>query len=281
MSPHARTYDVHGVGIHVHDSGADVAGEPVFLLHGNPDSLGMWDGVVEALSDGPHGALRLIRPDMPGFGKSPEPPLSFDYRAAATTALWDGLFDQLGLTEPITMVLHDFGGPWALPWVARNPDRVRGLVICDSPYHPSFQWHFWARIWQTPLLGELAAKLSTRALVRHEMRRGSKGLSLAYCDQVFADMHPAMQRSVLRTYRSFADVHAAFAEEAPRLRDALQHIPTRIVWGGRDPYLPIDQAHTFGAEVDVVADAGHWTPVEAPEVVAAAVRAVRAASDRP
>ena len=275
MSPVSRVHDVDGVRVHVVDTHPGSDARPVFLLHGNPDSHTLWDDVVRLLSDDAP-PLRFIRPDMPGFGSSPEPPERFDYLSDSTTPLWTGLLHQLGIDQPLTVVLHDFGGPWFLPWVSRNPNQVRGLVVCDSPYHPTFQWHVWARIWRLPWVGELSTRFYSRALVRWEMRRGSKGLPLEYCDRIYEEMTPAMQRCVLRTYRSHGDAEAIFRAESARLNTVLQQIPARVVWGGKDPYLSIDQAHTFGVPVELVDDAGHWTPVEAPEVVAQAVRAVMA-----
>jgi pimeloyl-ACP methyl ester carboxylesterase len=257
--------DVGGQRLKVVRSGPE-NGTPVWMLHGNPDTHRTWDRVVKGLERSKH-TWRVIRPDMPGFGASAEPPPTFDYRPGATVPLWNAFYDAMGHTEPILVVVHDFGGPWLLPWVARNREKVRGLVICSAPFHPSFRWHFWGRIWQTLGLGELSARLTTRALTRFEMRRGSKGLPVSYCDQAFDDMHPVMQRSVLRTYRSHADPIACFAEEHPRLMAALADLPTRTIWGDLDPYLPLDQGRVFNAPLEVVPDAGHWTPVEAPEKV--------------
>lgn len=262
---------VGGCAVHVADTGPR-DGPVVLMLHGNPDTHTVWDGVVGALAGEGH---RILRPDMPGFGRSSEPPAAFDYRPGVTVPLWTQLLARLGACGPVTVVVHDFGGPWLLPWVARHPERVHGLVVCSAPFHPSFRWHVWARVWQTLLLGELAAWGSTRGFVRHEMRRGSKRLPVAYCDRVFDELHPAMQRSVLRTYRSHRDPVEVFTAEAARLEVDAAAVPTRVIWGARDPYLPVDQARTFGRPVELLDEVGHWTPVEAPDVVARAIRAVR------
>jgi len=239
---------------------------PLFLLHGNPDASDLWDGVLGGIVD-----RRTVRADMPGFGGSPEPPTAFSYLAGSTVPLWDAVFDEVGLDRPIVAVLHDFGGPWFLPWVARNPHRIAGLVLCNTIFHPSFQWHTWARIWQTPWLGELTSSLSTRALFRYEMRRGSKGLPAAHCDACFAHSTPQMRRSILRTYRAHRTPKVIWASEAERLLPVLQKVPARVVHGRRDPYISAHHALDFDAPVTWLDDVGHWSPVEAPQAVRDAI----------
>lgn len=270
-----RDLDLGGVVLAVEDTGAGV---PVLMLHGNPDSRDLWDGVVGELGAAP---LRLLRPDMPGFGASPAAPAGFDYTADSTVPLWDAALDALGVEAPLVAVLHDFGGPWFLPWVARNPERVRGLVLCNTLLWPGYRWHFWARVWQTPVLGELAGAASNAALFRWEMRRGSEGLPAAYCDAVSAAATPAMRAAVLRTYRSHADPAQVWAAEWPRLLEVLPDIPSRVVWGMRDPYLPTHMAERFGVPVHALDHAGHWSPVEAPDAVVRALRAVLAEGSDP
>lgn len=57
------TVTVQGVPIYVAERGS---GPAVVLLHGNPDSAGVWDGVVSHLSTN----FRCITPDLPGYGRS-------------------------------------------------------------------------------------------------------------------------------------------------------------------------------------------------------------------
>lgn len=268
-----RTVEAGGVAVAVQDEGARTPTHTVVLLHGNPDTHHVWQGVVDLLADR-HPTWRLVRPDMPGFGASPEPPAGFDYRASATAPLWDSVFEALGIAGPLTVAVHDFGGPWLLPWVARNPTRVGGLVVTNSPCSPRFVWHPWARVWQTPGLGELSNALQTKWMARWEMRRGSKGLSVAHVDAAYGRVTPAMKRCMLRTYRSHADFEDAMGEEFRLLKGVLPHMKAQVVWGARDPYCPLPLAHDFGVPVVTVPDAGHWALVEAPGTLAAAVEAV-------
>ena len=276
----ARTETVGGVTVAVQDEGPPAPAHTVVLLHGNPDTHHVWRGVVDHLARR-HPDWRFVLPDMPGLGDSPGPPEGFDYRAGVTVPLWDGLFQALDLQGPLTVAVHDFGGPWLLPWVSRNAARVDGLVITNSPFSPGFRWHPWARVWQTPVLGELSNLLQNKWMARWEMRRGSKGLTVAHVDAAYDRATPALKRSMLRTYRSHADFADVTRDEHPRLIDALQHIRAQVVWGARDPYCPLALAAEFQAEVRAIPDAGHWALVEAPEALAEAIAAVAAPLPEP
>ena len=246
------------------------------FLHGNPDSSTVWSRVLALLQHGP--PLRCICPDMPGFGESAPPPSGFDYLPASTVPHWDALLDALEVQGPVWIVVHDFGGPWLLPWAARRPDRVRGVVTFDSPYSPAFPWHGWAHIWQTPLLGELASLASPLALFRWEMRRGSAGLPVDYCDEAHAQASFSMRMCVLRTYRAWRDISGILGEELPRLLVALRGKPLRSLHGALDPYIAADHAEVFGVPAEIVPGAGHWLQVERPDVVAGALRELMARS---
>ena len=61
----------------------------------------------------------------------------------------------------------------------RYPEKVRRLAIMNTMFFPDYRWHFWARVWRTPLLGELSFAVNTRWGLTQEMRRGSKRLRVA------------------------------------------------------------------------------------------------------
>jgi len=136
-------------------------------------------------------------------------------------------FDAIGITEPIVVVVHDFGGPWLLSWVAENPKRVRGLLIMNTLFQQDHRWHFWAKIWQIPLLGELAMKLTTRALFRTECKKGSKDLTNAFINETYDRMHPTMQKTVLRSYRGYAKPNIIFNGWQKNLNRQLNKYPLR------------------------------------------------------
>ncbi len=257
--------NVDGVAVAYTDRGR---GKPILFLHGNPDSRHSWEPLFDAMGDG----YRFVAPDFPGFGDSKPLPPEFELGPTSMSEFWNRFVDGLGLEGPVNVVVHDFGGPWLLPWVASYPDKVRSLFALNTVFHRSYSWHSWARIWQTPVLGELAMLLSRRFVLRREMRQHAPGVPVEWVDEAYARMHRTMKRTVLRTYRAYAEPAAVFASWEEKLIEAVKEMPVCVVWGDLDPYIPSAFADRFGVEAVHLTDYGHWAHLQAPKVVAGLLR---------
>src|SRR5690606_13046234 len=104
------------------------------LLHGFPESHRTWRAVAPALAEDHF----VVAPDQRGFGGSDKPA---GVEAYATERILEDLIalaDALEL-ERFTLVGHDWGG--AVAWLAalRHPDRLKRLVIVNSPHPLVFQ----------------------------------------------------------------------------------------------------------------------------------------------
>lgn len=250
--------EVQGANVHVVERGS---GPAVLFLHGNPDSADIWEGVIERLSD----RYRCLAPDLPGFGRStpaPEP----DYSLAGHARFVNALLDALEIRDPINLVGHDFGGIIACAFAAEHEARLRRLCVMDCFFQADYRWHPWARVWRTPLLGELAMAVMNRPMFVRELRGGSKGLPVEYARQAYSFVTPAMKRTVLRMYRALEPKMLAGGWEQ-RLLGVTSRVPTLAVWGERDRYIPPAFAGRFGGQVHRL-DAGHWVPAERPAEVA-------------
>jgi pimeloyl-ACP methyl ester carboxylesterase len=256
-----RAVPVGGAAIHLAEWGK---GRPLLLLHGNPDSGLMWDRVAAILA----ARCRCLAPDLPGFGHSGVP-ADFAPALAGMAEFVEALFAAAGIAEPLDLAAHDFGGPFALAWALRHPERVRRIVLINTLFFGDYRWHFWARVWRTPVLGELAMAFLNRPLFARELQRGAgRKLDPVHVARTWALITPRMKRMVLRLYRA-ADP-AAFAPWERGLTALLARKPTLVLWGDRDPYIPARFAGRFGAaEVVHLPEVGHWPPVEAPAEVAA------------
>lgn len=261
-----RRIRVRGLAIATTDVGSGV---PVVMMHGVPDDRCGWDRVIAELG----GTVRVLAPDFPGFGASDPLPDDADLSPAAMANLWGAWIDEA--LEPharVVLVVHDFGGPWMLPWMLENRSRVRGLVVLNTLFHSDFRWHYAARIWQRRGLGELSMRVLFRGFFASEMRRLSPGIDAAAIDHMYGTMHASMRKTTLRVYRAFADPARAFGGWETRLAAARDTVPTRVVWGDADSNIPSATAERYGANVRHLPDHGHFLHLTAPGIVADAIR---------
>ena len=250
------------------ETGRADANEAVVFVHGNPGSSRDWRDLLPRV--GPF--ARAVALDMPGFGQA-DKSAAFEYSVAGYARHLDGALNGLGVRRA-HLVLHDFGGPWGLAWAAANPDRFGSAVLINTGVLLGYRWHTLARLWQTPVVGELVQALSTRAGFRRAMEKSNpSGLPAAFVDGMYDDYDRATRRAVLRLYRATANP----SDSATRLADAIRPLarPALVVWGAKDPFIPVEQAErqreTFpGAEVVVLPESGHWPFADNPEGVAAA-----------
>ncbi len=255
---------VRGVDIFVKDQGT---GTPILFLHGNPDTADIWDGVIAQLQK----QHRCLAPDLPGFGRSAAP-RDFDCSFENLGHFLDALVEAVGAALPLNLVTHDFGGAFGMAWAVQHPDKVRRIVVINHPFFiADYRWHLWARMWRTPLLGELNLLAMNWPAFYRIVRYGSRRLNRESIRRMYAFTTPQWKRTVLCLYRA-ADPAALRAWE-PRMLRLTAQIPVLVLWGRQDPWVPLWVADRFGAKQVVhFAECGHWPPAEVPEQVATMIR---------
>lgn len=254
---------VQNVKVYLVDQGS---GPPILFLHGVADSADVWSGIISRLQN----QYRCLAPDLPGFGRSMAPE-NFDCSLENMAHFVDGVVQAIGISEPLNLVVHDFGGPFGLAWAVRHPAKIRHLAIMNTPFFSDYRWHFWARVWRTPVIGELSWRVMNRWIFTQEMKRGSRKLTVQQIHDVFARVSPAMKRMILRLYRATDPEHFRGWED--ELLAVTARVPTRVLWGDRDPYIPQKFAGRFGTpSVYHFPDSGHWVQVEEVEQVSEKLR---------
>lgn len=239
------------------------ANEAVVFVHGNPGSGHDWLGLMNAV--GAH--ARAVAWDAPGFGRA-DKPIEFDYTVGGYARFVGDVLDTIRVARA-HLVLHDFGGAWGLQWAAEHPDRVGSLTLINTGVLVDYSWHLMAKIWRTPILGELVMATATRTAFRMMMRIGNpRGLPLEFVDRMYDDFDTPTRKAVLKLYRASP---TNMIEALGRPLRAIDP-PTLVVWGAQDPYIPRTQAElqkqTFPrAEVHLLHDSGHWPFVDNPDRV--------------
>jgi pimeloyl-ACP methyl ester carboxylesterase len=237
-------------------------GEAVPLyLHGVPTSSEDWVAFLQ-LSGG-------LAPDLPGFGRSGKSG-SRAYTIAEYDQFIERFLDERGV-ERVSMLVHDWGAV-GLAFAQRHPERIARLAIVNAvPFLPGYRWHRTARIWRTPLLGELAVG----AINRYTLSLGSRESNATpgpmpreWVDSVLRHFDQGTQRAILRLYRSSPS--EVLAAAGAHLKDI--ETPALVVWGMRDPYIPSEFAARYAAafphaELLELPDAGHWPWLDRPDTI--------------
>ena len=239
---------------------AAAEGTPALYNHGVPNSSLMWQPFLER-----SGGEAL---DLPGFGDAVKA-ATFPFSIAGYDGYLERFLDWREL-DRVSLVMHDWGAA-ALGFAQRCPERIERIVLINAlPLFAGYDWHRVARIWRTPVLGELAMGCLTPRLLRRALRyANAKPLPERELREMYATLDYGTQRAVLKLYRSVKEGTLAAAGAHLRELDA----PALIVWGELDPYIPARAAEQYagalGGESEVVtlADAGHWPWLDRPDVL--------------
>ncbi len=249
-------------------AGADLT-EAVVCVHGNPGSSRDWTGLAEGIA----AFARVVALDMPGFGRADKPE-QFRYTVEGYAEHLSAALEALNIRRA-HLVLHDFGGPWGLAWAVAHPQALASVTLIDTGYLPDYRWHYLARIWRTPLLGEAFQALGSRSAFHRLLKHGNpRGLPREFVDRMYDDYDAGTRRAVLRLYRATDNVSELSRALAPAL--TVLRRPALVIWGRHDPYIGAQfaerQREVFAdAQVHVLEDSGHWPFADNPEAVQALV----------
>lgn len=126
---YVQVNDCDGGELRVHylDQGpAD--GEVVLLMHGEPSWSYLYRKMIPILVKA---GMRVIAPDLPGFGRSDKPSKRTDYTFERHVSWMQSVLDQLDLNG-ITLVCQDWGGLIGLRLLAENPNRFARAVAANT-----------------------------------------------------------------------------------------------------------------------------------------------------
>ena len=126
----SRFFRREGISQHYLDEGE---GPPVVMVHGNPTWSFYYRNLVSALRD----RHRVIVPDHVGCGLSDKPGDDrYAYTLSSRVNDLEALLEHAGVTEDVTLVVHDWGGMIGTAWAVRHPERIRRLVFLNTaPFH--------------------------------------------------------------------------------------------------------------------------------------------------
>ncbi len=257
-------------------------GEPIVFVHGTPSWSFEWRHLIAGLS----GTHRCIAPDHLGFGLS-ERPRRFAYTPEAHAEAFGSFVARLD-PPPFTLVVHDYGGPIALPLCLSHPDRVARLVIVNT-----WMWTF-AGDREMARNARLAGGMLGRLLYRYLNLSLRVLMPFAFGDR--KKLTPEIHRQYLDRFPDrwsrgavlWPLAHALLGSSAHydalwRKRQGLRGRPALIVWGMKDAAFAPRLLERWrealpDAQLVEIGNAGHWPQEEAPDEVLRSLRAFLAGS---
>lgn len=272
--------DLDGLRYHYVDAGH---GHPMVMVHGNPTWSYYYRRLVDDLSD----QYRCIVPDHMGCGLSDRPTdAEYDYHFDRRAEDLGRLIDHLDLDEPVTLVVHDWGGMIGMRWATQNPGRVgRFIVLNTGAFHlpESKRFPLGLHLSRSQHLGAFLVRglnlfCLGAAYVGTKRRQLTDGERDAYL-RPYGDwndrraIHRFVQDIPLRPedrgYATITEVEKGLAQFA--------HHPMQIHWGLQDfvfdrHFLAEWRERFPDAEVNEYPDGGHYILEDAPKEIGGDVR---------
>jgi pimeloyl-ACP methyl ester carboxylesterase len=228
----------------------------VVLVHGVPETAALWDDLRSEL-----GRDDVVTLSLPGFGNAR--PEGFGATMDEYAAWLVGELERID--GPIDLVGHDWGGGFVVRVVSTRPELVRSWVTDAAGIGDiEFEWHEFAKIWQTPGAGEeffeqqLATPADERGAV-FEMfgvpPEGARKLG-GFADRTMADC-------ILDLYRSATDVGKEWGPDFVNVpAPGLVLIPSDDAF--LNPASAAKAAARAGAATAPLDGVGHWWMLQAP-----------------
>jgi pimeloyl-ACP methyl ester carboxylesterase len=256
---------------------------PAFaVLHGFPDNSHIYDDVIPHLVSA---GRRIVAIDFLGFGASDKPA---DARYSFEQQLGDleAVVEALAL-DKIIPVGHDAGGPAAVNFALRHPERSAAVCLMNAFYGE-------APGLRVPEFIELFSNKNLKALTRHFLASPQQFAWLLgfQRDQMQADLTEAQKARykdflgpiIDNNFRQQPSAGPAFAQMTHQLNDEVaantarllefrrSAVPLLLIWGKFDPYLHVSVADYMRSQARNAAlhvlEAGHWPQIDASSEVA-------------
>ena len=232
---------------------------PLILIHGYPFDHTMWKFVIDGLQN----KIKVIAPDLPGFGDNPvenaEP--SIDLMA-------DGIAKLLELHNVRRAVIAgmSMGGYVALAFAQRHADRMAGLGLISTK----------------AAADSVETKEARKTLIEKVRREGAKAALDALLPKLFSEANknntelarfPAQgaEKAGVEGICWAVQAMANRPDRTPLLRNL--QVPVLVLHGAEDKIIPAERARRMsemipGANYIEVPGSGHASPLETPSAVA-------------
>lgn len=259
-------------------------GDPIIFQHGNPTSSYLWRNIMPELAN--HG--RCIAVDLIGMGDSDklDNPGPDSYQYVEHRDYLFAAWQQLGVTDNVTFVIHDWGSALGFDWACQHPDQVSGIAYMEGIVRP-VSWEEWPEAIRPLFQGFRSEAGETMVLEKNvfvervlpgSVLRGLNEDEMAVYRRPFEN-EGETRRPTLTWPRQIpldgepADVHeivARYADwlchsEVPKL--FINAEPGAILTGPQREFC-----RSFPNQIEVTVAGSHFIQEDSPREIAAAIR---------
>jgi pimeloyl-ACP methyl ester carboxylesterase len=244
-------------------------GPAVLLLHAFPMDSALWAAQRRPLAEA---GLRVITPDLPGFGGSAvsDAPPSLDVMADAVA----DLMDHLGIESAVVGGLS-MGGYVTMAMLRRHPNRLAGVILADT-----------RAVADNPEAAANRMRMATEVEAAGSTVGIADGMLANLLGPTTRDTRPEVVATVRRWIGAQPAAGVAWAQRAMATRpDSVADIagfggPVLVLYGDQDVISPAADAEVMASAarsggsptaVVEIAGAGHLTAIEDPEAVTRAL----------
>lgn len=261
-----------GTRVHVRDEGLR-DGPVLVLLHGSNAALQSWEPWVGQLKD----RFRLVSLDFPGHGLT-GPSATRTYGGPAYVQVVDDVAGALGISR-FAVAGNSMGGAVAWQYAAAHPDKVRALILVNAAGYPRANpgsQPLIFRLIRTPVVGEFLSGFSNRSLIESNLKEVIADDSLV--TEAMVDTYWDLLRRPGNRQATLDRMRAPPADPEAWRRIATIRVPTLVLWGEVDPWIPASDAARFTADIPgsraiIYPGIGHLPQEEVPARSAADVAA--------
>ncbi len=216
-----KTIDIDGVSLHYRDTGEENL-PPVIIMHGwgcNVDTVASIENIFK-------GKMRVLNVDLPGHGKSSEPPTVWGVEDF--TSMMEKFISQLGLKKP-SLVGHSFGGRISILLSSRG-DVDKVLLVDTAGIKPKRSLSYYWKVYSFKAMKNAALLIfgKKKGSVIVDKMRGKKGSA------DYRNSSPRMRAIMSRC------VNEDLKYAMPSIK-----APVLLVWGENDTATPLSDAQTM------------------------------------
>ncbi len=277
--PLGRFVEVGGARLHVLERGpADAKGSPLLLIHGLAGQMGNF---THSLLDLLASDRRVVAVERPGSGWS-EVGAGQRHNLRAQADVLAALIRELGLGRPL-VVGHSLGGAVALALALDHPERVGGLALLAPLTQPVEEISpvFRGLAIRNPVARRVVAWTLATPLA---IARRTAALELVFGPEPapadFVEKGGGMLGLRPRAFLGASADLLAAADDLPGMAERYPGLtlPVGVLYGSQDRILDHELhgrgllKQLPGADLEIIADAGHMIPVTQAGRTAAFVR---------